>query len=99
MTDKLKSAVGMGSNTTEAGSQASNQGHKQGVSQSSSQAYSPGTDMGYSQGVKQGYTPGTNQGFSSGRPAWATAVASSALVSEHAPAQEHKYGQSLPRLC
>ena len=93
MVDKLKSAVGMGSSTTEAGSQASNQGYNQGVSQGSSQAYSPGTNQGYSQGGNQGYTQGSNQGFSSGRPAWATAATSSAPVSEQAPAQEHKYGQ------
>jgi len=91
--DKLKSAVGMGSSTTEAGSQASNQGYNQGASQGSSQAYSSGTTQGYSQGGNQGYTQGSNQGFSSGRPAWATAATSSAPVSEQAPAQEHKYGQ------
>ncbi len=93
MVDKLKSAVGMGSSTTEAGSQASNQGYNQGVSQGSSQANSSGTNQGYSQGGNQGYTQGSNQGFSSGRPAWATAATSSAAVSEQAPAQEHKYGQ------
>lgn len=93
MVDKLKSAVGMGSSTTEAGSQASNQGYNQGASQGSNQAYSSSTNQGYSQGGNQGYTQGSNQGFSSGRPAWATTATSSAPVSEQAPAQEHKYGQ------
>ena len=77
MVDKLKSAVGMGSSTTDAGSQASNQGYNQGASQGSTEAYSSGT----------------SQGYSSGRPAWATAATSSAPASEQAPAQEHKYGQ------
>ena len=101
MVDKLKSAVGMGSSTTEAGSQVSNQGYNQGASQGSNQAYSSGRNQGYSQGGNQGYTQGSNQGYSQGgnqgytqgRPAWATAATSSAPVSEQAPAQEHKYGQ------
>jgi len=53
----------MGSSTTEAGSQASNQGYNQGASQGSNQAYSSGTNQGYSQGGNQGYS---NQGYSQG---------------------------------